>query len=72
MIMQRKLFGLIFTENCYLKCHFKGVDLLNDYAESQRKIFGLIFTENYYLKCHFKGCDLFNDYAEEIFWADIH
>jgi small basic protein len=46
--MQRKIFSLIFTENCYLKCHFKGVDLFNDYAEMQRNIFGLIFTENCY------------------------
>ena len=64
MIMQRKFFGLIFTENCYLKCHFKGVDLFNNYTETQRKNLVLIFTENCYLKCHFKGVDLFNIYAE--------
>ena len=43
-----------FTENCYLKYHFKGVDLFNDNAEMQWKIFGLIFTEICYLKCHFR------------------
>jgi hypothetical protein len=70
--MQRKSFGLIFTENCYLKCHFQCVDLFNDNAEMQRKIVGLIFTENCYLKFHFKGVNLFNDYAEENVWSDIH